>query len=556
MKNVEKIKQGDLYSLLAACTNEELEPLVKIITEASTNHLDIDPLYKEHSPNHIKYYKKIADEIRLFGSDSFASLFRGGEGVDYKEVVRDVCKRLNIPYEENNLPANERNLISIYELEKENFASSDITKALTFVAYTLITKIHPVGAFASTVKLSSPAFRVTVPCVLHIAILRRKKLKEYEYLLKKQEDIRRKNNKIKELLIVNSKNEKVLCFSEMLEFNEINSISVSKSEIGHLNSLIQSIPSFIAMHEVKNKKYMEVVINGNLIKAADGNGYRALSKAGDGKFAEHARLFDANKLSKLVNFSALYSITSTVVAQKHLADINSKLDNINNLLKQIENFQNNERESKIKGTIQYFEQVVGYVVGGGTVDSIRNQIESKECELLEIQTHLLKDIHNLNLEKNLKGNDTFGTKDMENVIENHMNDVYTLHSQLLLCVRARACGWQLLTFYPETDGLLDIRFNNIKKFIELFGENFLNKTDECIKYNIKGLAAIFNKEYTQNARKLSLLNKNEVNMKNIKTNIQNIEEELKSANHLYQSKKFNSVNLLLKIEDGKITDVG
>jgi len=52
MDKMNNIKQGDLFSLLSICSNEELEPLVEYITDAITNHLDTYDIYKTNRPNH------------------------------------------------------------------------------------------------------------------------------------------------------------------------------------------------------------------------------------------------------------------------------------------------------------------------------------------------------------------------------------------------------------------------------------------------------------------------------------------------------------------------
>lgn len=91
--------------------------------------------------------------------------------------------------------------------------------------------------------------------------------------------------------------------------------------------------------EVANKHIMEVVIHGDLAKAADGNGLRAFSRASNGNFTEHARLYHADSLSNLVNAAAVWQIASVVVAQKHLADINKKLEDLQDGINRISDFQ-------------------------------------------------------------------------------------------------------------------------------------------------------------------------------------------------------------------------
>ena len=529
MDSIEEIKQGGLYSLLSACSNQELEPLVYIITATLTNNLKTYELYKKRKPNYKQSYKEIGDKIRLIGSDPLASIFRGGKGVDYKEIVIDACKLLDIPYKNNDIVGNEKSLISLCELEKK------------------------------TITSSIPASIVTVNCVLYIATLRQKKIQKYKSQLIKKEDPYTKQNIEKKLEIKNEENELILSFAQLSGSSslsqKIQPIKVEKNEISHLNSLVQTIPNLITAHNVNTTKYMEVSINGMLAKAKSG-GYRGFSRGENGQITEHARLFDSKKLSNLAGFSALYNIASVVVSQQHLADINAKLNEINNTLETIKSFQNNERESKIKGAILYFEQVASSVVNGNLIDSILYQIEANERELLGVQTHIQKDIGHLNSNINLNDNDIFGTEDLAKSIEKYQDDIYSLYSQFLLCIRARACGWQLLTFYPVSDDLLNNRYNDLRQSVSsLSNAHFLGNTNKSIKDNIKILSSIFNTEYTLNKRKLFLLNKNEYNLENIKISIGKVEEELAFAESLHRGKKDNNAKLLLKIKDGNVVEV-
>jgi hypothetical protein len=70
---------------------------------------------------------------------------------------------------------------------------------------------------------------------------------------------------------------------------------------------------------------MEVVINGDLVRAADGHGFRAIAMGAKG-VREHARLFEVKNLQNVVNAAAVWQIASVLVAQKHLADISKITD--------------------------------------------------------------------------------------------------------------------------------------------------------------------------------------------------------------------------------------
>jgi len=177
----------------------------------------------------------IAEELSRFGGNSLANFLRGGEGVSYKEIAMDVAKRVKAPFNSQHdcltieaaiiSKVMEKTLEKMTEEERKEFFSSVgqsyipgsgpaamaallaiLSKqgmfqlssilanatATAFVgrglfyssaavapaAYTAF--IGPIGwaitALWTAYDLSSPAYRVTVPCVIQIAYMRRKKL--------------------------------------------------------------------------------------------------------------------------------------------------------------------------------------------------------------------------------------------------------------------------------------------------------------------------------------------------------------------------------------------
>lgn len=233
--------EDGLYSsikFLENCTNEELAPLVKILTESSTSQLDTKDNYKEYYPNHIKYIDDIIHDYETFGGNTFANMWRG-YGVGYSEILKDVCKQMKVNIPNNaSLEAMELSLITKITEEavekmtpdelKEfaqgidptatNFSKQAVLiiartaikqagftayKLLVNLIYTIGTKILGktvpfvvyqtstkwLGAFAGPIGLvltsawtlydiAGPAFRVTIPATIYIASLRQAKLYE------------------------------------------------------------------------------------------------------------------------------------------------------------------------------------------------------------------------------------------------------------------------------------------------------------------------------------------------------------------------------------------
>jgi uncharacterized protein YaaW (UPF0174 family) len=52
--------------------------------------------FKQHHPDYRAYADDITAEIQMFGANAFADVFRRGEGIHYKKIVRNVAKHLDI----------------------------------------------------------------------------------------------------------------------------------------------------------------------------------------------------------------------------------------------------------------------------------------------------------------------------------------------------------------------------------------------------------------------------------------------------------------------------
>lgn len=93
---------------LSEIKSEDLEDLVYCLTydrDGSvrlTEELTMNELYKQHHPDHQKYWELIAAEIQCFGANTFATMLRGGKGVEYKEVLIDVCDQLKVNFNKDS----------------------------------------------------------------------------------------------------------------------------------------------------------------------------------------------------------------------------------------------------------------------------------------------------------------------------------------------------------------------------------------------------------------------------------------------------------------------
>ncbi|MDL2269328.1 DUF3944 domain-containing protein [Desulfosarcina sp. OttesenSCG-928-A07] len=203
-----------------------------------TEELTYTEAYKSYSPDHSKYWDLIAAEIQCFGANTFATIFRGGKGVMYKEVLTDVADKMKVNYNkasdaekiENHLlmkiltdalekmtPEELAELAQSIGIKNTNKITSEamvglfqavfraggfksyqltviivnavlkalIGRGLSFGGNILLTRTMsiltgPIGwvitGLWTAIDIAGPAYRVTIPAVIQVAALRQKHL--------------------------------------------------------------------------------------------------------------------------------------------------------------------------------------------------------------------------------------------------------------------------------------------------------------------------------------------------------------------------------------------
>lgn len=225
-----------------------------------SEELSNSEIYKKYQPDHQKYWREIAAEIQTFGANSFATIARGGKGVLYREVLTDVAGKMKVKFDksiktielENMLLekmlsdnvsklktedlqklANQVGISSAASLTKEALLAAFITafraggfqsyqltliitnavlksvigSGLSFAGNAALTRTvsfltGPIGwaitGAWTAVDLAGPAYRVTIPAVLNVALLRRQDELEKKHLRaeyeRELEKYKRENN--------------------------------------------------------------------------------------------------------------------------------------------------------------------------------------------------------------------------------------------------------------------------------------------------------------------------------------------------------------------------
>ena len=338
---------------------------------------------------------------------------------------------------------------------------------------------------------------------------------------------------------------------DLAEFQKAKPLEAHSSKpISRLSALIQAVPSMLVAGEAHGKKFMEVVINGDLVRATDGNGLRPFAMSG-GKITEQARLFEADKLQNMINAAAIWQIASVVVAQKHLADISQKLDEIKDGVNKLSEFLDNQRKARIQGTYDYLGQVYSALRGGDLPEAARTELENCERDLLEIQVHLDLE-YQQKIHKRVDHAETFGTEDLANGIGEKMSELETLATDIALCMRTRIAAWHVLSLFPGDPHLKIARKQSIEKSICSFSA--LGATlKEALFKEISEIKSFWNKESTLQERRNSLQRKCRAVTSVLEDDVQKGTEQISRSESLLL-KHDQPSRLIIQVENGQLIE--
>ena len=96
-----KYRPDEGLDFLEDVPSEDLHDLVEFLIKVHNQELAGTEVYKNHNPDHSKYWREIATEIQTFGGNTFSNIYRG-EGTIYREILHDVCDRLKVNYNEGS----------------------------------------------------------------------------------------------------------------------------------------------------------------------------------------------------------------------------------------------------------------------------------------------------------------------------------------------------------------------------------------------------------------------------------------------------------------------
>ena len=324
---------------------------------------------------------------------------------------------------------------------------------------------------------------------------------------------------------------------------------VDSKNLPLFNQFLQFAPDAMALHEVNTTKYMQVVANGTLIKARDGNGHLGMVMGNDG-IKSHARLFDPDQLKKILTTSVAMRAVTMAVGQAHLAEISAQLKEINAKVAEIKQFLDDERSSKVEAINHYFDEYFLTANNGFALDSIRrSQIEQDGREIEAVLLHLTKEIqHAISKVENYKDESLFGSDSAFEALSNMLNSNLTILGKWFDIARVKAKGIQSLLLSNE---------------YELFHQRKLSFLDQLEKFNsteISSFRTVWLDRIAKLDAKLSsdkelAFKRNQLRTK-LNSNLDLISNVMTQMNFTIQKldEDATQVDVLLEVTDGKVVN--
>lgn len=381
-----------------------------------------------------------------------------------------------------------------------------------------ITAVVATGGWGAN-KLAGEAYRITLPCVVRIASIRQKQLLRIPVF--STNPVARCSSKPpntdasqvgagQSWHIGTSSDRPIVSVSMLLNSNwKTNTTAVNVTRVTGLDRLapiLQAVPGLGAAMQQSGGEYLRVVVNGPLAAAADGNGLRGWVH--DGRhITEQARFFEDPKLQNLVNSAAIFNIASTVVAQKHLADISKRLDAIEQGVAAIQNTLVNVRRANITGAVAYLRQVAGAVICGSQTPSIRHKLEDLEVLLISTQHHLETDLQDLgNSIQTMKNPSPLGTGDLAAALKAQQPKCLDLIQHWILCQIARMAACQLTSAFPGEEQFVRARQQAIAEGASVFfaETGVAKQVQKAFNSRMEDMSSFFESKSETYARQLSI----------------------------------------------------
>lgn len=437
----------EIHDIVDFATSDELSPIVKILVATPFSYLLHYRAYQDHRPDHVAYREQIADEIcRLAMFVTAGSMALAGTMVGprpgYSEVLTSVCKHIGIPIANQSWRNLEKIFVNMF-VERHLLTVEPEHRGPLAVA-----AASAAGGAANGV-FCSDAWPPVAAALLHIATLRETFDRTGRFLsmprTKPETDpAPSQDNAESRILVVGDDAEPVLSL-DAIRPEDSAGWTFIKPDSRTLNKLT---PLTEALQPVFSAQQM--LSGSHVYRAAMPLSYSSKLGGFAGVAKGHQGMVPLQQFSAIgLSGPAIFLTAATaIVQQQQMERIEATLDEIKTVIADVSRFQQDERRSQLTGTVRYFRQVAEAVLAGELAPEVLHAIEHHEGELSKIHDHLVGDIKRntatlASLDKSSLGSTKYlkALQETQAAISSHYDDLF-------LCLRARACGLQLLHAYP------------------------------------------------------------------------------------------------------------
>lgn len=523
-----------LVDFLLTLDKQHVSDLVDILTDFGKGRGTLSATVKNvlisAKESNRPFIKKEIDllliEFQKYGGNTFANVFRNKNNlVSYHEILDDVFKLLlsvgdtsqftdeekerkivqtlfSNKWESMPFPERYEKSVAMGKIIFKNVTDGVIGGGLINLGLKLFMRTNPITMPESLVtSIAGEATRITMPFVAQIAWLR---------MMKQNQQNKHETKPVKilsnqDLIVVgNDDNDAILSLTEYSEPPKIKN-EFNSSNISIFSQLVSNFPTLANKLEMMRSHVVSINIDPRkLTPAKDGNGLRGMvhgyNENGHFGITENVRIFEADTLRQVVNSGVILNLASTVVAQKHLADINEKLKEIQKNLDDIKGFLNNERRSKIEAAIKLVEQVSKHMAKYGQevpdFDEFKDRLKRCLDDNRSIKIHLEKDLGDTyNQMNNIKFDSFMGRNNNSDVqaLIKQMKKWQENYESYQLCCNVVMMTYAILYANSYNDKTKEFYVDALKEFANDTNKFMSGKVTQIQKYlrqahkNAKGI---------------------------------------------------------------------
>lgn len=473
----------DIYALLELCSAEELEPIVDTLTSTAVSFLKLTRAYERHHPDHPLYTDQIGDETCRLGTIALGKA--DGERPEYQAMIAALCKKIGILADSGKVGGADALLLN-------TLAGRNLACVAAADRPRLVAEAAAAASTAASGVFSSDAWPPLAAVLIHIAYLRRRltddgRLGPRSSALLTNAQISSGADHVAipqgEVMSVRIQGDELVLGSVSdLPDEGWRSLGEAPKLSSALDPVLKGLQPLMAVYQMLHGEEL-------LRRLPEGvKGTAHIVEAG----TKGMKGLETVAISGLMGPMAIMVLASAVAEQRKLEAIEKSLAEIRSAIADVSRFQQEERRSVLKGSIRYFQQVASSVLAGELEPEVLQEIEGHEVDLVRVQEHLVQDLRTQISSLQAIKKDTFGgSSKFAKAIQEAQAGVDARYDEVLLCIRARACGYQLLSAFPGREAGKKARLADIQDALETFSPmgEATTSLDRALREKVKSLSS-------------------------------------------------------------------